>query len=1074
MKTLSLSIVAIGFATTVPSYRLQAQPIIPASDGTGTIVTNTGIHFNISGGILSGDSKNLFHSFEQFGLSAHQIANFHSQPQIDNILGRVLGGEPSIINGLIEVTGGNSNLFLMNPAGMIFGANAQLNVPADFTATTATGIGFGENNWFNAFGENNYQNLVGTPSQLAFDLAQPGSIINAGELAVSEGQNLALIGGNVLNTGQLRAAGGQITIAAVPGESLVRISQPGHLLSLEIEPPRDTSGQILPITAVDLPALLTGAGDGVETGFTVSPDGTVQLADSGMTVPAGGEVAIASGKLDASTTATGEIGGEVNVFGALVGLSGANVDVSGANGGGNVRIGGDLQGKGTVPNAQRTYISGDSLINADALFNGDGGRVIVWADEVTCFFGDINARGGANSGDGGFVEVSGGEFLDFRGNVNTLAPQGNPGTLLLDPTNIEIVPAGGTATLADIDQFADPDLNPTTIDAGLINDATTNVVLQATNDISFSAALNITTPGVGLTAQANNNINVNADITTTDGDIFLSADFDGMNGGALNLTGATINTGGGNFTGIGKGNATFRNGITLDNSTINVAGGNINFTGMGGDGNNGNRGIHLVNGGVLTSMGTGAITLQGEGGTGTNDEDGIRVQDSRISVVDGDISLSGTGGVGTTNNDGISLAPDGVVESTGTGTITINGFGGSGIRSQGIRFANGTRVSSVDGDINLRGINGNGSGNDNQGILMRDDGILESTGTGAITLEGAAANGDGIRLEGNSSINPTGVGSGSITLSADEINLLDNTEIRGTGILQLQPLDDSLGITVGGTIDDNRLNLDTNELNFLQNGFSQIIIGGDDSSSAITLAGDVSFNDPVTLRSPLSNGSIDTNGFTLTGADDGSITLQANQNIITGNLTSVRDITLTSNEIDLVGTVSGGGILSLQPASTNQDIHIGNLTDSGMGTLDLLATDIAALQAGFTSITIGRADGTGTVILNNGATFNDPVNIVGGSTLVGPEQNTTYELTGSNQGNLNSIFPNGLTFNNIENLISGSLDDSFVFGDGVSFNGSISDNGGTDNFWLLCLHYSSHCEPRYPGSGRHWRNYRHN
>jgi large exoprotein involved in heme utilization and adhesion len=67
----------------------------------------------------------------------------------------VVGGNPSLINGLIQVTGGTPNLYLMNPAGIVFGENAQLNVPADFIATTATGIGFGDNLWFNAFGDNN-------------------------------------------------------------------------------------------------------------------------------------------------------------------------------------------------------------------------------------------------------------------------------------------------------------------------------------------------------------------------------------------------------------------------------------------------------------------------------------------------------------------------------------------------------------------------------------------------------------------------------------------------------------------------------------------------------------------------------------------------------------------------------------------------------------------------------------------------------------------------------------------------------------------------------------------------------
>ena len=133
----------------------NAQPIAPAPDGTNTVVTPNGNRYDISGGSLSGDRANLFHSFTQFGLSEGQTANFLTNPNIQNILGRITGGNPSLINGLIKVTGGNSNLFLMNPAGMIFGPNASLNVPGSFNASAATGIGFGNNQWFSAIGNNN-------------------------------------------------------------------------------------------------------------------------------------------------------------------------------------------------------------------------------------------------------------------------------------------------------------------------------------------------------------------------------------------------------------------------------------------------------------------------------------------------------------------------------------------------------------------------------------------------------------------------------------------------------------------------------------------------------------------------------------------------------------------------------------------------------------------------------------------------------------------------------------------------------------------------------------------------------
>ncbi|MEQ9484394.1 CHAT domain-containing protein [Coleofasciculus sp. F4-SAH-05] len=288
----SSSLVGAIFGTGVilSPASLNAQPITPAADETGTVVTPNGNQLDITEGSLSRDGANLFHSFEQFGLDSGQIANFLSNPEIRNIFGRVVGGDASIINGLIQVTGGNSNLFLMNPAGIVFGENAWLNVPADFTATTATGIGFGEGNWFNAFGGNEYQDLVGNPSGFAFDLAQPGSVINAGNLAVTEGHNLTLLGGTVISTGELAAPGGNITVAAVPGESLVRISQPGQLLSLEIAPPRDSQGILLPVAPLDLATLLTGSDETGETGLTVSAE-TVQVTDTEFSVGNGDAIA---------------------------------------------------------------------------------------------------------------------------------------------------------------------------------------------------------------------------------------------------------------------------------------------------------------------------------------------------------------------------------------------------------------------------------------------------------------------------------------------------------------------------------------------------------------------------------------------------------------------------------------------------------------------------------------------------------------------------------------------------------------------------------------------------------------
>ncbi|MEQ9625287.1 two-partner secretion domain-containing protein, partial [Coleofasciculus chthonoplastes] len=443
-------IVALGMVTLHSMSPVQAQSITQAEDGTGTVVTINGNQFDISGGSLSEDGANLFQSFQDFGLSAHEMANFLSTPDIQNILGRVVGGNASIIDGLIQVTGGSANLFFMNPAGIVFGANSRLNVMGDFTATTATGIGFGDNLWFNAFGDNNYQTLIGNPSQFAFNWAESGSIVNAGDLAVTQGQNLTLLGGTVVNTGQITAPGGTITIAAVPGENVVRISQPGQVLSLEIEPRQDSTGQMLPLNPLDLAALLTGEEtETVETGLSVTPTQQVQLTESGITIPQEAGTAIVSGSLNVSdvaaegNTLSSGMGGNVNVLGDNVGLFAATIDASGMGGGGTVHIGGDYQGQDTLPRARQTLVSADSTITADGISSEfgttvDGGEVVLWSDELTRFYGNISARGGEAGGDGGLVEVSGKELLIFTGFVDAGASQGQPGTLLLDPKTITI------------------------------------------------------------------------------------------------------------------------------------------------------------------------------------------------------------------------------------------------------------------------------------------------------------------------------------------------------------------------------------------------------------------------------------------------------------------------------------------------------------------------------------------------------------------------------------------------------------------------------------------------------------
>ena len=272
-----------GAFSVIPVMPSQAQNVtVPAVNTTGTIVTPNGSGVDITGGKVN--DINLFHDFAKFGLDINQFANFSlSNATIQNILGRVSGGNPSIIDGLIKITGSTANLYLMNPSGFVFGTNASLNVGGSFTATTATGIGFSGGN-FNAVGVNDFAALVGNPNGFVFSVTSPSAIVNAGNLTVSSG-NINLIAGTVANTGTL-SANGNISIASVPGSKLVKISQPNGLISLEVDANALANG----ITTTTLPDLINGSGL-TTTGLTTSPTNAVTVTSLGKVVNTGDVVA---------------------------------------------------------------------------------------------------------------------------------------------------------------------------------------------------------------------------------------------------------------------------------------------------------------------------------------------------------------------------------------------------------------------------------------------------------------------------------------------------------------------------------------------------------------------------------------------------------------------------------------------------------------------------------------------------------------------------------------------------------------------------------------------------------------
>ncbi|MBD2005191.1 MULTISPECIES: CHAT domain-containing protein [Cyanophyceae] len=892
-KRIKWLLVILPFVGVIRIKQAIAQPIVPATDGTGTIVNVTGDRLDISGGKLSGQGDNLFHSFNQFDLNSAQTANFLTNQNIQNILGRVVGGDASKINGLIQVIGGNSNLYLMNPAGIIFGNNARLNVPASFTATTATSIGFGNNNWLNAIGNNNYADLSGTPSLFNLSATQASAIVNSGDLAVGQNQNLTLLSGVVVNTGRLAAPGGNITVAAVPG-GLVRIAQPGNLLSIEVPATQKAADS-------SLAQMLTGGDISNATGVKVNSNGQVVLAGSGIGIPADPGTAIVSGSADVQ----GDTGGKVQVLGDKVGLVGANINASGNSGGGTVLIGGDYQGKGTVPNASRTYVSKDSAINADSKINGNGGRVIVWADDATEFHGNISARGGSNSGDGGFVEVSGKQGLSFAGKVDTSADKGSAGTLLLDPVNIRVTdqsagPGAQDAQLAD-GQILFNDTPPADfiISETALEQAVNfgDVILQATNNITID---NLTTDGVlefGFGQATSITFLADADLDGVGSFVMNPANAINTNGANLSITGASL-TLGNIATDGGDLQLTSRNGA--------IATGAIN-TAPFYDSFGGSVLINATNGNILIDD----VITRGGVISITNNNGGIEtgILDSTTGFEDAPITITATNGDITT--DDIQGGPISIINNSGaitTGTLDTSGFYGN----PGNVLLNATSGNITTDDIITSGSPGNGG-----------DVIINATNSNILTgnITAFGGNGDG----GNVNIDATNgnILTGNITTSGDrdtsgEVSLTA-TGNTATGNIETGAIDTSI---TGFDITGGAVTLDAgNNVRFTTiNTQATDVDGGD------TIGGDVIITASGVVQGTglLNSGAtIQTQGFSQFAPDSaqgGSVAIQHNGGrdnfrFIVGDAANNG----TAGSIDTGGSIGNGQIIS--PTQTIPNVN---------------------------------------------------------------------------------------------------------------------------------------------------------
>ncbi|MBD2325847.1 CHAT domain-containing protein [Alkalinema sp. FACHB-956] len=810
-----------------------APRMVPANDGTGTILQRQGDRIDITGGQLSGDGTNLFHSFQRFGLNASETANFLANPTLHNILTRVTGGDPSRIDGLLKVTGGNANLFLINPAGIVFGSNARLDVPGAFTATTATGIGFGNtglnagfNPEFKSLQTNDYANLNGNPSSLIFSISQPGAIVNAGNLAVNAGQALGLIGGTVFSSGTLSAPGGQVTIASVAGNQVLRLNAPGSLLGFELQPLASTPIAFTPAT---LPQLLTGGDIQQATGVTLQADGSVKLSHLNQAIAPGDVVVKQLNAGQATVTATNQLtlpDSQLHTSGDLI-LHAKNSVVARdtapysflANAGGDLTIQGDrgvdlwvLNSSGNnqfpIQSGGNLNLVSDGIISTDAHFQAGKDFSIRRLDSSLANFLSLNdpiINVGGSYGVGDYIGASlqvtaGGDITYNNVTINAIDPS-------VHPTNPAFfLNAGGT--------IAGTGLVTTTLNNLLVDFQATGVI--STQGINSKGG-SITLSGASITASAPydttnaGNASGNINLTATSGDLnlgLLRASATGSvglvgPGGSVNLTATT-----GNITAnqiqafsrnVGSGNSS--NGGTI---SINAANGFIFTSGLDSfsETTNGNAG----NGGAITLNAFNSITIDSGGintrsasaGTGTASNGGIITatnSNGNIAIVGNSVlsvarSFAGSAGSGGAINiaagNGDVVIDPGVAGQVASHAAVENG--------SGVSAGNGGNITLSGNNVTIQGV-GLLSGSEIQRRSTLTSGNTGNGGNITVNASNTATLPGQFRSESVTPVGTAGNG-GNINVSAG--NLLQLTAVTPNAITALSSGNLSAGS--GGTI----------------------------------------------------------------------------------------------------------------------------------------------------------------------------------------------------------------------------------------------------------------------------------
>ncbi len=936
-------------AAILPARMLIAGHV--ATDGTvGAATTLTGPNFSIPATLGRQVGPNLFHSFNTFSLDQGETATFTASASTKAILARVTGGSVSTINGTIATrldtsatTPHPAAFYLINPAGVIFGPNAVLDVGGSFVVTTADTVELADGGHFDA--SNPAASLLTSAAPAAFGFVKVSPVpvtVNGSALAVPVGQALSIVGGSgtTIQNATLTAAAGRINVLAVNGSGNITGDPADVAASLIYDallPPGDVA---ISGSALNVSGLRSGA-IGIRAANLGITNSTLKVFNSGSTSGGGGIFLDVSDDLNmtgstatASASGTGDAG-DILVTGNNIFLTGSSIlsGSSSAGGGGSI----------TMTAANTMDLLNGSHASSITSGSGNAGNLIISAHDILIDAGSTGLDTGllsatAGAGNAGTVTVSAINLTlqngfssifslsDGAGNaesvtinaaniaVNQLSTTGfcgiatetfsggNAGVLTINTSTLTSAGGGFAAGVADF-----------TGETSLATGAAGTLMINASTSISLSAAairadtdLN---SGNSSSAPPGRIVLTSPSMTFTNGTFISTNTNSAAAGGAISLTAANLTLSGlstvnANTTGSGKaGDVTVAvsNRLTLagEPSTSVISTG-LFTNANGGTGAGGN---------LLVSAGSIYITGPNSGieansfsaapggnisiNAGTIDLDRQDFPSPFLTGIAANAQSSGNAGTITVSTgtldvvDGATIATNTFGVGSKAGSITVNATGKIAVHGSDENF-----FSSIGSSSSQTGAGGGDVALTAHSILVRGKATLEAVSGGS----GPAGN---VRLVATRNI-ALGQG-GSIDIAAvheggdiDVLSRRGDLSLRGGALV--------VAIAgAGGNINLNAANLIAVRKSGISahsvNSGGQITIGQAVGAGVTTDAAANPLPQAIILNTSLVDGLVEN------GTRDLPVRIRAKQFLVSSDSRILSDAATLAPEYDIAGSL---------------------------------------------------------------------------------------------------------------------------------------------------------------------------